>query len=482
MSRGTATRLNSMHKNAVYSYIFRSYVASSDLCNFDAVTVDEAFVLCMKQLLHDQLKIFGTPVEWHSRWHVGNATYSIRSLTVPRSTSFKVKNVYFDFECWNGPNSAYLTTGAAIANSIVFIAHISVDSISNLAAIRPSLGRDWVSPFLLEMTIALFLFYTRQGSVRVIIPLVSSELSQGPASFDDSRPYELLSGICDELSEATSSQAANILRALGFATETNVGGAILRGSVRETLLLLLRPNEKVQVIADAMVASSRFEAPCGRKPQPIFTGRGDGAAAAAADQVVRVLRAALRAACEERMWELEKYSATAAELMRWLDAAGLQAYKIPCAVAGVDSLHRLVHPSALPRIAWAAADSDVSSADCGALPGRAARRPVVEFCNAGNLVMPAKELFGAGMTAGSMESLAEAVAELARDPRAQSLLKRVEDFRDRQANGLVALMTPNAIETGILSAQTQACAAAMGFAQLLLGSYLIHFMLNPETR
>jgi hypothetical protein len=294
---------------------------------------------------------------------------------------------------------------------------------------------------LLDIKIALFLFFTRQGSVKVVMPIISKDLCDGKVN-------DLLSDF-DTRSEATSARAVLLLQRLGFATETDIGSTILHSSIRETVLLLLGNRERVSAGSRNWFSPLHLTALDGREPTPIYLARPD--AAAAAERVGAALRGALRQVCEELQWELENHVPFGAELARWLDSKGLHDCKTLCAMAGIDSLRRLAHPRALPLVAWAAGSDGPLAAGGGAGDARLA-------------------------------ALAAAAAGLAGDARALPLHRRLQGYRDRQANGLVALMTPNAIETGMLSAQTQACCAAMGLALMLFGSYQLQFCLHYDTR
>ena len=429
-----------------YFYVYRADVSTCSCCPLNVMKKSErsnSFVSDFKKALYVELNLFGTPIKWHTRWYSPSIEHSNCNSAFQHALSFRTRDVFFDFECWNVPEALeFRKTGVAVANSLVFIAHISAVSIRHLALLQPSAGKDWVCYFLTELTIALYLFHSAQGSIAAIVPIISN--SSGEDLF------ELLPGLCDECSAATRGHTVRILERMGFVLDEGPATAILESSVRDIVLLLLGPDERPRIPKVAVgIPALHLEALIGRSTQTIHIPKADSDASTslAVDKVGAIVREALRSLFQELQWEIETHSATGAELMRWLDSKGLSDIKLPCAMAGVDSLYRLAQPQAMPLISWCHTSAS------GVVRGRS-----------------------------NIESLRNAVESLVRDPRAQPLRKRLTEYRDQQANGLVALMTPNAIETGMLSTQTQACALAMGIDLVLFGSFQLLFFLDADVR
>ena len=117
----------------------------------------------------------------------------------------------------------------------------------------------------------------------------------------------------------------------------------------------------------------------------------------------------------------------AMELAKWLDSQGAPELKLPCAMLGIDSLEKAASARGAELLEWAGAD------------GR--------------------------------DKLFAARDELLRDRRAAPLRRRLDLFRDLEANGAIALMNSNALETGIFSAPTLRCIYFMMLSILLWAAH-----------
>ena len=330
------------------------------------------------------------------------------------------------------------------------------NTLQELATIRPELGQDREDKMLAEMLAALYLIYNNdRGSsqIKVVAPVLLSDSDQPSLS-------EAIGVLSDLPSAATCIKVASELSQMGVGDYARVLEDVKRWSVKQAVTEILQGGNGMGQTETFASHQSIFE-----EVTVVAHGKGEHDAVMTVSMLMDRLREAFNKYSEDLTNRFSKHTYFGAEMYRLLGEFGLQrdlldifaAIRVPAAFSFESLLASgyLTQPFKLMGCC----------------------RHEVELSE---LVYP---------DVSAVDKLEQSKSKIAKDDRMKTLKDRLYHFKDLEADGILAMMTTNCIETGILKLPTQAAMLGLCGLYCTYGYYQFHliftehrWLFNPDSK
>jgi len=358
---------------------------------------------------------------------------------------FSNEKTHLDFECLPAVSNAhYIENCLCSANCLVFAAFFNVDergqgTFNRLLCIRPEDEKDEMNEFLLHIILAIYFLYNNIGWIRGIAPIFVDDRPEPSGDF----PLSMISSLSTAPSSKTIERAKVIIQKMGAYNEKHFQ-VIADISVKESVAILLPPAQR-----EACHSNYPFTLPMMDLRVPFLVLHCSDASFAwdAANFLMDTVKVVWDKKSLKIQNDFTMHRPRSSEMIDWLRSVGLlEDLRQILALMGISSLQQLL----------SAIDLDLN-----------------EFVRLHSCVEYELPTFNGILNKQIMDALKQSVTLARSEMRFQSLKSRLERYRDMEANPWLAMMTSNAIETGLLKAPTQVIIVCLSMIYLIFASYEI---------
>jgi len=359
---------------------------------------------------------------------------------------FSNEKTYLDFECLPAVSKAhYLDNCLCSTNSLLFAPFVSLDdtgtgTLNKLLSIRPEEGKDESSEILLHIILAIYFLYNNIGWIRAIAPIFVDDRSAGSDDF----PFSMINALSQTPSTKTIERAKVIIQKMGIYNDKHFQ-VIADISVKDAIVILLPPQERESCQSEYAFTLPMMDL---RTSFLVLKGSDSSFAWHAATFLMETVKVVWDKKSLKIQSDFTMHRPRSSEMIEWLRSVGLlEDLRQILALMGISSLQQL----------RSAIDLD--------LHDFVRLHSCVEYeLPDSNSVQLIKQ---------SMDALKQSVTLARSEMRFQSLKSRLERYRDIEANQWLAMMTSNAIETGLLQSPTQIIISGVSMIYLIFASYEI---------
>eukprot|EP00960_Hanusia_phi_P065648 766170-Hanusia_phi.AAC.1 len=362
--------------------------------------------------------------------------------------------------CTGGNRSTWATE---LAHSFMYVPILhwkeGQNSIEQLEGVRPELDQDKGDRTLTEMLIALYLIFKddrKVSQIKVVLPILLSDKGSQPFS------RQALEGLSNAVSLETCRTAARELNLIGAGEYSEIFQRLQRWSIKQAVTNVLYGVDDVKEWNTTLSSQyCVFEEPCCLVPH----GSADSDAMACASLVGARQTEAFAKYVNTMVERYSKHTCHGGAASDILEEHGLRGSFLEVFSAFRYQPHApgslLVQSGYLGK-AW-------KTESC-------IRNPAVQT----------KDVYPDETSTKKFHQFYKSISQ---DIRFQSLEKQLYHFKDIEADGILAMMTTNCIETGILKLPTQLAMlglcclyALMGYHQVLMLCSEDRWLYQPEAR